>query len=71
MGRRFRRDRFSKSWWGSPGYWYRRPERGGVIGNSRIVLGRYQDEGDNGKAHRREIKRREKRLWRREAEEEV
>lgn len=71
MGRRFRKDRFSKSWWGDKPYWYRRSKNGGVIGNSRVVPHRYMNEGDNGPAHRREIKRREKRLWRREADEEM
>lgn len=71
MGRRFRRERLSKSWWNDLPYWYRRSERGGVIGNSRIVPHRYHDEGDNGPTHRREIKRAEKRLWRKEADEEM
>lgn len=64
MGRRFRRERF-----GDWKFWYKRPENGGVIGNSRIIPHRYLDEGDKGKQHRREIKRREERLWRKEARE--
>lgn len=68
MGKRFRANRFS--WWDYQGYWTENPN-GGVSGNSRIVPHRYQDDGDNGKAHRREIRRKEERLWRREAEEEM
>ena len=66
MGRRFRFERH-ESW--AKRYLYRR--YGGVIGNSRIVSHRYQDEGDNGPAHRREIRRAERRLWRGEAKEEA
>lgn len=69
MGQRFRRERFS--WWAPRGYFFRRAKTGGVIGNSKIVPHRYLDEGDNGHAHRREIRRREERLWRREADEEM
>lgn len=65
MGRRFRKERF-RDW----KFWYSRAKNGGVIGNSRIVPHRYMDEGDKGPALRREIKRREERLWRKEAEEE-
>lgn len=63
MGKRFREERHKS--WGK--YWY---SRGGVIANSRIVS-KWQDEGETGPAHRREIKRREERLWRREADEEM
>jgi len=66
MGQRFRRERFS--YWRERGYFFKRSKNGGVIGNSRIVPHRYMDEGDNGPAHRREIKRREKRLWKKEIE---
>lgn len=68
MGRRFRRERFS--YWLDRPYFHKRSKNGGVIGNSRIVPYRYMDENDNGPAHRREIKRREKRLWKKEIEEE-
>lgn len=65
MGRRFRKERF-RDW----KFWHKRSENGGVIGNSRIVSHRYIYEGDRGPALRREIKRREERLWRKEAKEE-
>jgi len=32
----------------------------GVSGNSRVLPHRYMDEGDNGKGHRREIRRKER-----------
>lgn len=35
----------------------------GVSGNSRIVPHRYLDEGDNGKTHRREVRRKEREAW--------
>lgn len=60
MGRRFRQAKAKSGW----KYWYR--GRGGVSGGSRIVPHRYMDEGDNGPAHRREIRRRESRFWRRD-----
>jgi hypothetical protein len=41
---------------------------GGVSGNSRVLPHRYLDEGDNGPAHRRLIRRLEGRMWRREVE---
>lgn len=34
--------------------------KGGVSGGSRIVPHRYMDEGDKGKGHRREIRRKER-----------
>jgi hypothetical protein len=46
----------------------RRSRSGGVSGGSRIVPHRYLDEGDNGPAHRRLIRRLEGRMWRRELE---
>jgi len=49
--------------------WHRRFKRNsGVSGNSRILPNRYMDEGDNGRQHRRQIRRTEARLWRRELE---
>lgn len=60
MGRRFRRERHKS--WGK--YWF---SRTGVSANSRIVS-RWQDEGETGQPLRREIRRREERLWRKEIE---
>lgn len=69
MGRRFRKGRFS--YWLERPYLYKRSGNGGVIGNSRALPHRYVYEGDNGPAHRREVKRKEERLWRKEADEEM
>ncbi|QDH93870.1 hypothetical protein SEA_EVY_239 [Streptomyces phage Evy] len=43
----------------------------GVMGNSRIVSHRYMDEGEKGRAHRREIRRKERVFWMAEAMEEL
>ena len=61
LGKRFRQERFN-DW----KYWFRRSKNGGVSGNSRSLPHRYLDEGDNGPTHRREVRRKETRLWRRE-----
>ena len=37
------------------------------MGNSRILPHRYMDELDNGRQHRREIRRKENAMWRAEA----
>lgn len=42
----------------------------GVSANSRILSHHYADEGEKGQAHRREIRRRERILWRLEWEDE-
>jgi hypothetical protein len=39
----------------------------GVMGNSRILPHRYMDELDNGRQHRREIRRKENVMWKAEA----
>lgn len=39
----------------------------GVSANSRILPHRYADEGDKGQGHRREIRRKERAQWQREA----
>lgn len=39
----------------------------GVMGNSRILAHRYMDELDNGRWHRREIRRKERAAWMAEA----
>lgn len=43
----------------------------GVSGSSRILPHRYMDEGDNGKGHRREVRRKERPLWISEVQEEL
>lgn len=43
----------------------------GVSANSRILPHRYADEGEKGKGHRREIRRKEETLWRAEAVQEM
>jgi hypothetical protein len=42
----------------------------GVSANSRVLSHHYRDEGERGKAHRREIKRKERAMWLREWQEE-
>lgn len=41
--------------------------KSGVMGGSRILAHRYMDELDNGRWHRREIRRKERALWMAEA----
>lgn len=43
----------------------------GVSANSRVLSHRYRDEGEKGKILRREIKRKERALWRSEATQEI
>ncbi|AXH66513.1 hypothetical protein SEA_STARBOW_259 [Streptomyces phage Starbow] len=45
--------------------------KSGVMGGSRILAHRYMDELDNGKWHRREIRRKEKAFWLSEALSEI
>jgi hypothetical protein len=45
---------------------YHRPSQGGVSASSRIVEGRWADEGEKGQSIRRLVRRRETRMWKRE-----
>lgn len=50
--------------------WHARKNRAGrpngLLGSSRIIPHRYEDEGDKGPWFRRIVRRREARLWRKE-----